>query len=84
MFNFHAYFLALSPEQRDAYAEQVRTERSYIESTLIYATKCPRPPLMARMAQAAGAPLEEFSAFFYQEPKNRPRKPDGRKARRAV
>jgi len=70
MFDFKAFFLGLTKEQRAAYAAVAGTSPDYINLHLIRGRRVPRPVLMQRLAAAcvqfgATPTLPEFAAFFF-------------------
>lgn len=66
--DYREWYLALSDEQRAAYAERAGTTAGYIRVHLIGRRKIPRPALLARLASASEGSWTEPSllAFFYR------------------
>ncbi len=71
MFDFKAFYLALSKEDQVRFAEAAGTSPAYVNLHLIRGRRVPRPQLMSRLVAACAefgqAPsMAEFAAFFFQ------------------
>ncbi|WP_186260318.1 hypothetical protein [Burkholderia gladioli] len=71
MSDFKAFYQGLPSVDRKRFAETAGTSTAYIEVHLIPRRKIPKPPLMARLADACNSmgsaiTQDDLLAFFYR------------------
>jgi hypothetical protein len=69
--DFKRYFYALSPSDREAFAEHAGTSVGYIQCHLITRRKIPRPEKMQRLVAASHGhvTLDDLLTYFYKLPR---------------